>query len=133
MIYLLINPKILSYNGYYKIINSANIKKLSQYRYWLKFFLILAEFMILFCKDSLECIDNNNIELINKLIYFTTSWAFCLFNFKMSSNWNMSVTELHHRLAIKKKKFKNKQNYMYMHEVVSGFFCHMHFHYFHHF
>jgi hypothetical protein len=32
MIYLLINHKFLSYNGYYKIINSANIKKLSQYR-----------------------------------------------------------------------------------------------------
>jgi len=27
---------------------------------------ILAEFMILYCKDSLGCIDNNNIELINK-------------------------------------------------------------------
>ena len=60
----------------YKIINSANIKKLSQYRYWLSFsdiglvffyiglvFFILAEFMILYCKDSLGCIDNNNIEL----------------------------------------------------------------------
>jgi hypothetical protein len=71
MIYLLINHKILSYNGYYKIINLANIKKtkpisekLSQYRYWLSFF-ILAEFMILYCKDSLGCIDNNNIELID--------------------------------------------------------------------
>jgi hypothetical protein len=33
LIYLLItsNHKILSYDGYYKIINSANIKKLSQY------------------------------------------------------------------------------------------------------
>ena len=71
MIYLLINHKILSYNGYYKIINSTNIKKtkpisekLSQYLYWLRFF-ILAEFMILYCTDSLGCIDNNNIELIN--------------------------------------------------------------------
>jgi hypothetical protein len=58
-------------NGYYKIINSANIKKtkpisekLSQYRYWLSFF-ILDKFMILYCKDSLGCVDNNNIELIN--------------------------------------------------------------------
>ena len=32
-------------------------------------FFILAEFMILYCKDSLGCIDNNNIELINKLTY----------------------------------------------------------------
>ena len=38
---------MLSYNGYYKIINSANIKKtkpisekLSQYRHWLSFFYI---------------------------------------------------------------------------------------------
>ena len=38
---------MLSYNGYYKIINSGNIKKiklisekLSQYRYWLIFFYI---------------------------------------------------------------------------------------------
>ena len=68
LIYLLINHNILSYNGYYKIINSANIKKLGQYRYWLSFF-ILAEFMILYCKDSLGCIDNNNIELINNHPY----------------------------------------------------------------
>ena len=54
--------------GNYKIINSANIKKLNQYRYWLSFF-ILAEFMILYCKDSLGCIDNNNIELINNVSY----------------------------------------------------------------
>jgi hypothetical protein len=46
---IFINHKILSYNGYYKIINSAN--------------------MILYCKDSLGCIDNNNIELINKVFY----------------------------------------------------------------
>jgi hypothetical protein len=39
LIYLLINHKILSYNGYYKIINAANIEKtkpisekLGQYR-----------------------------------------------------------------------------------------------------
>jgi hypothetical protein len=58
LIYLLINHKISSYNGYYKIINSANIKKtkpisekLMQYRYWLSFF-ILAKFMILCHKDS---------------------------------------------------------------------------------
>ena len=76
MIYLLINHKILSYNGYYKIINSANLKKtkpisekLSQYRYLLSFFFILAEFMILYCKDSLGCIDNNIIELINNISY----------------------------------------------------------------
>ena len=38
---------MLSHNGYYKIINSGNIKKikpisekLSQYRYWLSFFYI---------------------------------------------------------------------------------------------
>ena len=44
-IFILINHNILSYDGYYKIINSANIKKtkpisekLSQYRYWLSFF-----------------------------------------------------------------------------------------------
>jgi hypothetical protein len=47
LIYLLINHKMLSHNGYYKIINSGNIKKikpisekLSQYRYWLSFFYI---------------------------------------------------------------------------------------------
>ena len=55
--------------GNYKIINSANIKKLSQYRYWFSFF-ILAEFMILYCKDNLGCIDNNNIELINNISYY---------------------------------------------------------------
>jgi len=27
----------------------------------------LAEFMILYCKDSLVCIDNKNIELINNI------------------------------------------------------------------
>ena len=32
-------------------------------------FFILAEFMILYCKDSLGCIDNNNIELINNVSY----------------------------------------------------------------
>ena len=53
MIYLLINHKILSYN---------------QYQYWFSFF-ILAEFIILYCKDSLGCIDNNNIELINNVSY----------------------------------------------------------------
>jgi hypothetical protein len=44
-IFIIINHNILSYDGYYKIINSANIKKtkpisenLSQYRYWLSFF-----------------------------------------------------------------------------------------------
>jgi hypothetical protein len=51
---------------YYEIINSANIKKI--YRYWLNFF-ILAEFVILYCKDSLGCIDNNNITLINNTYY----------------------------------------------------------------
>jgi hypothetical protein len=40
-------------------------EKLSQYRY----FFILAEFMILYCIDSLGCIDNNNIELINNDCY----------------------------------------------------------------
>jgi hypothetical protein len=51
--------------------NSANIKNLSQYRKNYAnidiglFFFILAEFMILYCKDSLGCIDNTNIELIN--------------------------------------------------------------------
>jgi hypothetical protein len=60
---------MLSYNGYYKIINSGNIKKLSQYRYWLSFFFYIGEFMILYCKDSLGCIDNNNIELINNMSY----------------------------------------------------------------
>jgi hypothetical protein len=54
--------------GNYKTINTANIKKLSQYRYWFSFF-ILAEFMILYCKDSLGGIDNNNIELINNVSY----------------------------------------------------------------
>ena len=40
-------------------------KKLSHIDIGLVFF-ILAEFMILYCKDSLGCIiDNNNIELIN--------------------------------------------------------------------
>ena len=82
MIYLLINHKILSYiYRYYKIINFATIKKtkqisekLSQYRYWLSFFFILAEFMILYCKDSLGCIDNNNIELINNCVYWWLHW-----------------------------------------------------------
>ena len=80
MIYLLINHTILSYNGYYKIINSANIKKtkpisekLSQY--WLSF-MILAEFMILYCKDNLGCIDNNNIELINNVPFYTPDRMF---------------------------------------------------------
>jgi hypothetical protein len=46
-IFILINHNILSYDRYYKIINSANIKKtkpisekLSQYRYWFSFFYI---------------------------------------------------------------------------------------------
>jgi hypothetical protein len=79
LIHLLIDHKILSYNGYYKMINSANInknkpisEKLSQYRYWLRF-LILAEFVILYCKDSLGSIDNNNIDLINNLHYVVLS------------------------------------------------------------
>jgi hypothetical protein len=33
------------------------------------FFFIFAEFMILYCKDNLGCIDNNNIELINNSAY----------------------------------------------------------------
>ena len=67
---------MLSYNGYYNIINSANIKKkLSQYRKNYAnidiglFIFILAEFMILYCKDSLGCTDNNNKELINNISY----------------------------------------------------------------
>ena len=52
--------------GNYKIINSANIKKNKPIGL---FFFILAEFMILYCKDSLGCIDNNNIELINNVSY----------------------------------------------------------------
>ena len=48
--------------GNYKNINSANIDIGL-------FFFILAEFMILYCKDSLGCIDNNNIELINNVSY----------------------------------------------------------------
>ena len=56
--------------GNYKIINSANIKKniKANNDIGLVFF-ILAEFMILYCKDSLGCIDNNNIELINNVSY----------------------------------------------------------------
>jgi hypothetical protein len=41
MLLLSIQPKL---SLQYKIINSANIKKLSQYRYWLSFF-ILTEFI----------------------------------------------------------------------------------------
>ena len=55
--------------GNYKIINSATIKRLSQYRYWFSFF-ILAEFMILYCKDSLGCNDNNNINKQQTNKYF---------------------------------------------------------------
>ena len=56
--------------GNYKIINSANIKKLLKpISILVYFFFILAEFMILYCKDSLGCIDNNNIELINNVSY----------------------------------------------------------------
>lgn len=47
-------------------------EKLSQYRYWLMF-LILVKFMILYFKDSLGCIDNNKIELINNKSYCTES------------------------------------------------------------
>ena len=56
--------------GNYKIIYSANIKKTikANIDIGLDFF-ILAEFMILYCKDSLGCIDNNNIELINNVSY----------------------------------------------------------------
>ena len=49
MLLLSIQPKL---SLQYKIINLANIKQLSQYRYWLSFsdigllFFILAEFMI---------------------------------------------------------------------------------------
>ena len=56
--------------GNYKIINSANIKKTIKANIDIGlFFFILAEFMILYCKDSLGCIDNNNIELINNVSY----------------------------------------------------------------
>ena len=59
--------------GNYKIIDSANIKKtkpiLANIDIGLVFF-ILNEFMILYCKDSLGCIDNNNIELINNVSYY---------------------------------------------------------------
>ena len=56
--------------GNYKIINSANIKKNIKANIDIGlFFFILAEFMILYCKDSLGCIDNNNIELINNVSY----------------------------------------------------------------
>jgi hypothetical protein len=58
--------------GNYKIIDSANIKKtkpiLANIDIGLVFF-ILNEFMILYCKDSLGCIDSNNIELINNVSY----------------------------------------------------------------
>ena len=56
--------------GNYKIINSANIKKTIKANNDIGLvFFILAEFMILYCKDSLGCIDNNNIELINNVSY----------------------------------------------------------------
>ena len=32
--------------------------------------------MILYCKDSLGCIDNNNIELINNIVLLTG--CFCI-------------------------------------------------------
>jgi hypothetical protein len=54
--------------GNYKIINSANITKTIKANIDIGlFFFILAEFMILYCKDNLGCIDNNNIELINNV------------------------------------------------------------------
>ena len=56
--------------GNYKIINSANIKKTIKANNDIGLvFFILAEFMILYCTDSLGCIDNNNIELINNVSY----------------------------------------------------------------
>ena len=56
--------------GNYKIINSANIKKTKPIYIDIGLvFFILAEFMILYCKDSLGCIDNNDIELINNVSY----------------------------------------------------------------
>ena len=38
--------------------------------------MILAEFMILYCKDNLGCIDNNNIELINNVPFYTPDRMF---------------------------------------------------------
>ena len=46
--------------GNYKIINSANIKKTKPISILVQFFL--------YCKDSLGCIDNNNIKLINNIV-----------------------------------------------------------------
>ena len=73
MIYLLINHKMLSYNGYYNIINSANIKKnyanigKTMPISILTYFFYIGRAYYLYCKDSLGCIDNNNIELINNM------------------------------------------------------------------
>jgi hypothetical protein len=39
-------------------------------------FMILAEFMILYCKDNLGCIDNNHIELINNVPFYTPDRMF---------------------------------------------------------
>ena len=50
----------------HKIINSTNIKQTKPISI-LAYFFILAEFMILYCKESFGCIDNNNIELINNI------------------------------------------------------------------
>ena len=59
------NYPTLCYYQYWK--NKANIR-----------FLIFAEFMILYCTDSLGCIDNNNIELINIYLYhFVTVITTC--------------------------------------------------------
>jgi choline-glycine betaine transporter len=58
------NISVLCYNFF----SYASIQYLANIDIGL-FFFILAEFMILYCKDSLGCIDNNNIELINNVSY----------------------------------------------------------------
>ena len=63
------SSKMLNYillNLFTSIKDLVFIFRLRNYAY----FFILAEFMILYCKDSLGCIDNNNIKLINNVSYF---------------------------------------------------------------
>jgi potassium/chloride transporter 4/5/6 len=53
--------------------------------------------MILYCKDSLGCIDNNNIELINNIDYFRIlsllGLALCI-TLMFISSWYYALTAI---------------------------------------
>ena len=53
--------------------------------------------MILYCKDSLGCIDNNNIELINNIQSFRLSK---LFEKCFVSLWRLAVYKTEHIYCI---------------------------------